>query len=349
MGKESWSVRLVVSIICGVLLLSSLGSRAYSAQLQDPGSSSGALEQLRALCDQQVTDCASAATGLAVLSRTPFLAGLPGSAAPEIAVIDGESRPLIPYFLNLRDGDWLPDHVIEPYDSRIVAASLVRRLEKEENALAQNPDYDYYQDSKIQMAFWERLIEPIANGCFKNQHQTHTSGGMYDGYGRASLENRMIRVKLEPSYNDAPANPVDNIRPKYAYLGLQKPKPSLITRFDPIYGNIIAVFKDEVKDRTTFTPGDSLVVDASETRTLHYRSTIPLQLQAVYWEAQVWGELCVRDVDYFLVNCRNLSDVSTGAIERLKALHKPIYKCMVGQQDRFTWLYPGTPIYSPTN
>ena len=312
-------------------------------------SEEGALEQLRALCDGRFADCESVSREPAAGIAAPRSVASEAPAAPETAIIDGESRPLIPYFLGLKDGDWIPNHVAEQYDSRIVAASLVRRMGKEENDLASDPDYDFYRDSKIQIAFWERLIEPIANGCFKNQHQTHSSGGMYDGYSRAALENRMIRLKLEPSYDGDPANPVHKIRPKYAYLGLQKPKPSVRTRFDSIYGNIVAVFKDEVKDRTTFTPGDSLVVDASETRTLHYRSATPLELQAVYWEAQVWGELCVRDVDYFLVDCEYLSDVSAQGIERLKALRRPIYKCLVGHQDRFLWLHPGALIYSPAS
>ena len=277
-----------------------------------------------------------------------FLATYFSSAYAGSLFISHPSHPPVSDILKLRDGDTLPSYFLATFGSRQVATMIVKRLEKGENAQDPNPYYDFCGDTKIQLAFWEKLIEPIASGCFKNQHQTHSSEGLLFGEQRSAIENEMIKLKLEWRYEDNPKNPVHQLRPKYAYLGLQKSLPNLRTGYSPSYGNILAVFKDAVKKRTTFTPGDSLLVNpANETRTLSYRAAAPTTLEARYWEAQVWGEICFSDVEYFLVNCSILRPASEAAIEKLKTQKIPIYQCEVDQIDRFTRLRPGALIYSP--
>jgi hypothetical protein len=111
-----------------------------------------------------------------------------------------------------------------------------------------------------------------------------------------------------------------------------------------MYGNVIAVFKDEVKNRTTFTPVDSLNgnyglddrIGAGRVQayTFKYRSNTPLPKtpdptddRLDYWEAQVWGKLSVRDVSYFLVSCPGDEAIADDAFESLKSTGVPIYQC----------------------
>jgi hypothetical protein len=154
-----------------------------------------------------------------------------------------------------------------------------------------------------------------------------------------------MHVRLEYSYQGGMDNPINQVRPKYAFLAFQRDTNGQQNEhLDRVYGNVVAVFKNEVKDRTTFTPVDSLNgnFDASgnlgsgkvPAYTFKYRANAPLSkipdptdANTDYWEAQVWGKLGVRDVSYFLVGCPGDEAIGKDAFESLKSTGVPIYQC----------------------
>ena len=94
---------------------------------------------------------------------------------------------------------------------------------------------------------------------------------------------------------------------------------------------------DQVKDRATFTAGDSLnLANRVVARTFDYTSTSRVAKDyRVYWEAQVYGRLCFSDVQYFLANCPSHDAVPQNIISDIKrSLRKRVYQCLV-EEGRF--------------
>ncbi len=246
-------------------------------------------------------------------------------------LIDGTLQHLIPEIMALKDNEIVPASVYKKYSSKLIGASIVARKHDSDESAANvaDPVYDFRKDSKIQMAFNEAYIESIAKGCFLNQHQAGHTNGTNNHNMRANAEDIIAGVKLEAAYVDDPNSPADKVRPKYAGFGLTKKEPGFNDNLSSIsgYGNVVAVFKDSIKDRTTFSAEDSLGYSA-QTFTLDLREkgmNLQGQNSGSYWEAQIWGELCMSDVDHFIVNC--LGGVSEAAIAQLKELKIPVYQC----------------------
>lgn len=92
----------------------------------------------------------------------------------------------------------------------------------------------------------DNLDSILRDGRFKTIHETGTSGGSVSPRYRADLERRLWGVA-----EDAPPS----ARPVYGYAGEAGGGPSTF------YGDVSAVLKSEVKDRSTWTMGDSLAAD----------------------------------------------------------------------------------------
>jgi hypothetical protein len=241
------------------------------------------------------------------------------------------SQVLIPEIIDLPNNDILPQQINERYSSEQIGASLVTRLHaiKESDANENAPVFDFWNNSVIEMAFSESYISAIQQNCFLNQHQIdHGRGSAYTRQ-RVSLEDRLIHAQL----GDA-----DEVRPKYAFLALKGD-----TRFrgtletNGYHGNIIAVLKDEIKRRATFTPTDSF--RGHDIHTFYFRPKWTPRFPANdYWEAQIWGKLCFKDVDHFIVDCfEDISGtdangnftghVSSKGLKELFATGIPTYRC----------------------
>lgn len=87
-----------------------------------------------------------------------------------------------------------------------------------------------------------------ATGDLRNQFETGTSGGLYDPRLREIMEKDVLGL----DYNTRPAN-----RPVYGYVG---DAPSVLGdhAIARDYGNYSLVMHPQVKDRSTFSVGDSL-------------------------------------------------------------------------------------------
>jgi hypothetical protein len=158
---------------------------------------------------------------------------------------------------------------------------------------------------------------------------------------RAEVEDHLTALKIEAHYQaagklDLTSGP-NLLRPKYTYIAATKRLPMNISPiYNPRYGNVIAVLDDSLKKRMTFTNGDSLNTNTSDTRRVHTLSYLASELDfstlgesGYYLEGQIWGPVKSTDINYILVNCPGLDGIGKDGIERLaKAFpQSAIYSC----------------------
>lgn len=139
----------------------------------------------------------------------------------------------------------------------------------------------------------------LREGEFKNQHETGKSKGTYNPESRKKAERNAFGEDLE--------NPKDF--PIYGYLDTSKYSPGG-GDFTQHYGNTIVKLKDNVKDRSTMTVGDSIRgftketligtpiknpnVEGFDNGKLNKNNRIrPMD----YIEAQVHGRVGVNDIE----------------------------------------------------
>ena len=223
------------------------------------------------------------------------------------------------------------------FDSRVAARELISKIETQDlnRPLDPNvPTYDFYNDSKIILAFQMKYFPLIKKNGFLNQFQVNHSINM-DRKNRQKVEDELSGTKLK-RYKSL-KDPYNYLRPKYAYLTLDKESGYKATggiHINSNYGQIYAKFKDEVKDRSTFTGGDSLyMIGAKKGSARSFRATQSDTTDVYqYWEAQVWGELTLDDVDYVLVNCKSstgfIEKVSPEEIQEIKDAGVRVFECI---------------------
>lgn len=265
------------------------------------------------------------------------------------ALIDGMLYKVIPEVLTLKSGEAIPEKIIKEKDSRLIAASIIARLSKSEE-VKQDPKeseedvYDFYHDSEIQMAFNDKNFESIRKGCFRNQFQTNSTNGADAREHRQVTEKTLADINIAGN-KDVLENPSDeshHIRPKYAYFVPTKPMQTVMGhQYIESYGNVYAVMKDEIKDRSTFTAQDSLGLGVEGTvlnKKANYKDIRKSKMG--YWETQIWGDVCFKDVSHFIVNCpsnsygaaygltsNTINSVSEAALAKMKETGIPVYQC----------------------
>jgi hypothetical protein len=244
-----------------------------------------------------------------------------------ISLSAASSEMLIPEILDLKPGDTLNEETYLKYNSKLIAISIVQWLRAQKNdSNLEKSNYDLRKNTRIAMAFDVAYLPEIIKKGFLNQHETGKSKGLYNLHKRATQENSLLKLNLEPSYGQyGPL--VNRVRPKYAYLLLdnQSKDESFKGDISTQYGDVYAVFTDDVKDRSTFTGGDSLDMEAGfgDVYTFWYESYLTLQQQ--FWEVQIWGDLGITDVKYFLVNCHK--PLGKEKLNKLKGTRRPVYDC----------------------
>ncbi len=255
----------------------------------------------------------------------------------------GSVRLLIPEIMSLAPDSEVPSVVYSKYSAESIATSLVQRLRKMIDGRQEgSPFFNFFGASEITVAFNGRDFDRIHGGCFKNQHQTGSSSGIYDPNRRAMMEDAFIQAKLEAQYNPDPASVANDVRPKYSYLSLQESRPELsIASYSKRYGNVVALARDEVKVRSTFTPGDSLDTHGAGLHTFFLLDAPAQRTGGQYWEAQVWGPLCEKDVEAWLVNCPGIPPTDDVTLEKLKSSGIPVHSCI---QNEYGFWEKGDPI-----
>lgn len=229
------------------------------------------------------------------------------------------------------------------FDSRSLARELIIKKEIKDMNRPVDPSapvYDFMNKSKIILAFNIKYLPLIKQNGFLNQFQVDHSVNM-DRKHRMLVEDQIIESKLKRSGSK---NAKEHyLRPKYAFLTLdldandksyQEFNGQFGIHITSDYGQIYAKIKDDVKERSTFTAGDSLYIFGSKTgdaRTFKSTQTTPKGAY-YYWEAQIWGELSLSDVDYVLVNCKNergsIEKVSAEEVQQLKDSGLEVFECL---------------------
>lgn len=235
--------------------------------------------------------------------------------------------------LDLNERSVIPGDIYKRFESTLIAEEIVKHIHKNrENRWRDlGPDYDFLRHTRLVMAANFEVFEKIKKNGFLNQHQTSTSKGTLDGQRRARAEDKFAGLKLEETYQ-AGMTPVNAVRPKYAYLLFDRPRVKMgETKITDQYGNIFFKFKDAVKKRATYTPGDSLTLNQGEYVKTFYKQEKHYQTlnEDRYWEAQIWGELTLADVDYVLVNCPSFRGLEKTQISALKVSGLKVYQCDV--------------------
>lgn len=240
-------------------------------------------------------------------------------------------------------------------DTRTVGENLANHVfNKNDTESAKGEvEYDFLKKSELLLIFRSEHLNSILSNGFLNIHDTQVSSLTFPivleelPEQRAKHEDTLLGLKIEPSYIFKAGNPKNKIRPKYALLQLTEPiELGKWQTTGSMYGDLIAVLKPETKRRATWTYGDSLANKKLRPSSF-YRKSIQPQVSLGnqnYMEAQIWGELDIRDVSHFLVDSATVSDET---FERLKSTGLPIYhrnrvteyNRTVFKKDRL--LYPG--------
>lgn len=216
----------------------------------------------------------------------------------------------------LQSGEPIPAKALERLDSRIIGRAIVQNIHERyeySRQASEHPGevaFDWARDSKVQMVFNPSLLAPILENGFLNQHQTGSSKGSYSPEYRARLEDLLADQQIG-SYSARRDLRAHAVRPKYGMVDLMPDR--FLGRRNSLgewYGDWVAVFKDEIKSRTTWTINDGLLFGESTFRDPQERAvvqgtfqakTIDTSVRGGYIEAQIWGEVRMEDVDYVMV------------------------------------------------
>lgn len=216
---------------------------------------------------------------------------------------------LIPEVVRMPSGSPIPASILDNYDDRTIAESMIFRLHANYDDI--RPGYRignqrWLDESILGMRFPDNLIDKIAAAGFLNQHQTKTTGGSTRLDLRLKCEQVLLDLALESTTGAGKL-----ILPKYSWLSLNN-DVALGEKYNDAaqYGNWIAVFRKEVKLRSTLTYDDSLnkVVDGSfrhdnrRTYQSTFYTTDAYAIKGAYLEAQIWGSVDFSDVERFLID-----------------------------------------------
>ena len=234
--------------------------------------------------------------------------------------------------MSLKDGESINPNLYQKYSVNQIAESAVQRLHitREKNS---GGDLNYFDQSEIILGFSSgNLASIIESKEFLNAHQVKLGATFNDDLRhRSDLEDSLIGFKLGNGEN------ANSLRPKYAYLVPKNLYGHPQTTFNPNYGNILAVLKNKLKNRSTFSIGDSMEAGKDSLHTFKFKDQIKLKSEISeisYWEAQIWGKLKLSDIDAFLVNCEGFPKISLSAIKLMLSQGFNVYNCELDKNKR---------------
>jgi hypothetical protein len=179
---------------------------------------------------------------------------------------------------------------------------------------------------EIRLVVPARTLAAIGRRGVLNQHQTgRTEAAARKPARRAFLEDARIGVGIEPEYDGRRNNPAHVLRPKSAILDVSGIPGLRSMQLDAglFYGGdhpAVLVLKEQVMDRATWSPGDSYDNASRASHSfdhLFYEVMEPSQ----YFEAQIWGELDLRDVAEIWI----APDTPRRILAQSEALGLPLY------------------------
>lgn len=191
----------------------------------------------------------------------------------------------------------------------------------------------------------EQYIESVLRSGQKNVHQVGHTRGLCEKEVRAKAEDFMVGIHLEDKYDPSQGSAMHQLRPKYGFVNFFAPCGVRMNPFRLFqYGQVILVYRDSVKDRTTYTFGDSLASYCEPlSMTMNPLDPIPLRLLRApstvekncrYVEAQIWGPIDVSDIKELRVP-RTRTDLA----EKLSMCGLPVFsydRQKIEESDEYT-------------
>jgi hypothetical protein len=166
----------------------------------------------------------------------------------------------------------------------------------------------------------------LKDGRLKSQFETGRSGGKNDPEIRADWEAAMFGY---------PRGMNPEQRPIYGMVETGGPKPSS-TRGNEQYGTVTLVLKDDVKDRATFTNGDSLNMNRQfvpvrdpSSRLAQERVSGRMEVgddNDTYYETQIHGGVKTSDIAKVIIDTRTYKDFKWISVPPSAALLKSLDK-----------------------
>lgn len=198
-------------------------------------------------------------------------------------------------------------------DLKKIAASLIERkkqfvLRWDDPAKMERDFFpESMEDCELLCFIPEQYIDSVLAKGQKNVHQVGHSRGLCEKVVRSKAEDFMIGIHLEGAYDDKADSPVHALRPKYGFVNFPNRCGVKMNPFRLFqYGQVIVVYRDQVKHRTTYTFGDSLA-SYCEPMAVTLRPLDPMPLSIMkppsekektcrYVEAQIWGPIDASDI-----------------------------------------------------
>lgn len=308
-------------------------------------------EGLDKMCARQTSADASCKRGLLGWNRS--------------SCVNFSGNDVVQAIVDLKDRDIIPADAYRVYSTEVIARSIAYRFFQRTirpvmtETDVRSPGYDMYNNAFPMVAFHLRVLPYIAQQGFLNQHQTGTGSGTLDRNARALAEDNLLNLRVEGTYNiNGPAMRTANfLRPKYGFAVFAKKHASVNPDYRAHYGDVYAVFNNDVKKRAFITNQDSLdhyrVYPNVQLRINSYYSNFSnfnyARLGSAYYETQIWGALKFSDVRYLLVDCYDSQNAraTIGAKLRELNLNIPVYKCVLTTDGNFVYPKPGQLLYGP--
>lgn len=232
----------------------------------------------------------------------PVPGGL-GDVASKVATLAERQAPL-------SKRSYITPEEYRKFTSREIGEKLIQKIHQacdEQRGEKTGPTIG--DQSDIMMYVPSGVLDSVAKYGFQNQHITRTTKGCNCREMRWSQEN--ILSGTLHSYSSK----AKDVLPKYSALNVRNKDFFSYAGSGSAneYGDVIFVFKEDVKKRSSWTRTDSLGASpfrgSNVVSTFGFKEKQPANFKcAGYCETQIWGELDLSDVEYAIVNTNTVPE-----------------------------------------
>lgn len=248
---------------------------------------------------------------------------------------DEFGRAVIPEIVSLAENQTIPEDVYKKNDSRSIGESIVYRINKTRTSSRYTAvPFNAFKNAQLHYYFSFQNFKPadLEKRGILNIFQVTEKDPYNTKFARQERHFRTANILagINISENNSALAEVNYVRPKYVGLDVNLGSElQFSTEGLAHYGELVAVLKPEVMLRSTYTAFDSGAFahghqgPKREIRPLTESFLYAPRGQfSQYFEAQVWGELDLRDIQEFLVP----NEMNSRLLAQLKKLGLPIYQ-----------------------
>jgi hypothetical protein len=240
----------------------------------------------------------------------------------------------------------LDQQLFKTYDVNQIGEAIVQLNRKSEQEHSKNlqdqAPINLMKDTDIILFMNSPDVGKIGDSGVLNLHITGTTSGTNNTNSRIHAEDNLSGVFMGTTEQ------AKKLRPKSAYLNIRSraklSRERMLPGGEGDYGGVGLVLKEYVKKRALWVANDSLTVGSnneifsSPEVSASYRGTfergsihINSDRMIDYYEAIIFGEITLKDIEYFLVE-------DAAYAESLRKYNKPIYLWNFDRvEDRFSY------------